>query len=191
MSPRPLLAFALMASAASFACSARAAEPPLKGWSAAALEGYSWAKSDESFATNTQAFGLALRGGYTFKLPIYVGLTYVRHYGMPGYNEPYVRGNVFYYGAEVGYELQIRRLIFRPYLGVGSQYHYETYYRPPTYDVTVHDTIGGYLTSWPGVAAVVAMGPLRLGVDVRYVAEAFTVLAHGPAVYATWGLHFD
>ncbi len=85
-----------------------------KRWSVAPLVGY---------GTADLKVGLGARAGYTFETPIYVGGTFLYHFGngtVDAVNGVSTAERRFYYPAgEVGYDISAGPLLFRPYAGVG------------------------------------------------------------------------
>jgi hypothetical protein len=174
----------------------------VSGVSLSALAGYSLAQSDADGATNAAGIGVGLRASYTFENHLALGATVVRHFGHPAplaatvARADLTRGNIAYYGLEPGYDIQLRPtflrpsfLVLRPYLGVGFQSHFATY--EPSPGAQVSGSEGAFFTVWPGANLSLAIGRLRVGIDARYVIEAFGVLAHGPSAFATVGVHFE
>lgn len=86
-----------------------------KRWSAAPLLGY---------GTADLKFGVGARAGYTFETPVYVGGTFLYHFGNSS-NAANPNGVIdtdrrFYYPAvEAGYDIGIGPVLVRPYGGVG------------------------------------------------------------------------
>jgi len=85
-----------------------------KRWSVAPLLGY---------GTADLKFGMGARAGYTFETPVYVGGTFLYHFG----NSNLVTGTGvtesdrrFYYPAvEAGYDIGVGPVLVRPYGGMG------------------------------------------------------------------------
>jgi len=92
-----------------------------------------------AFDSGDPMLGLGLRGGYTARLPIYIGGTFV-------YN---ISGWVFYYGGvEGGYDLQLEPVTIRPYVGLGLGH--EAYSRYINESVGHRDFSDTALTYWFG-----------------------------------------
>ena len=86
--------------------------------SAAALVGYGF--------HDVGGFGLGVRGGYTLRQNIYLGGTFVYHFGT---TQDFVGAeqhfNMYYFGFEGDYDFQVDPVIIRPYLGLGPAFgHY-------------------------------------------------------------------
>jgi hypothetical protein len=67
-------------------------------------------------ATGGYGFGVGARVGYTFHTPIYVGGNFMYHTSgdVPGSER------AFYPSAEVGYDIGMGPVLFRPYVGAGA-----------------------------------------------------------------------
>lgn len=83
-------------------------------WSAAPLVGY---------GTGDMKVGLGARAGYTFDTPIYVGGTFLYHFGTGSVANAgglSTSERTFYYPAvEAGYDLAVGPVLVRPYGGLG------------------------------------------------------------------------
>ena len=64
------------------------------------------------FLSNNYSLGLGARGGKTLDNHIYIGGTFIDHFGTSGFNS-------FYLGPEGGYDFDVRVVVIRPYLGLG------------------------------------------------------------------------
>ena len=64
--------------------------------------------------------GFGARGGFTLPSNLYVGGTFVYHLGKTE-STPIgdLKYNIYYFGAEGGYDLAAGPVVLRPYLGVG------------------------------------------------------------------------
>jgi hypothetical protein len=123
--------------------------------------------------------GVGARAGYSFDAKVYVGGTFVYHFGRQAYLDSRLR--ITYFGAEGGYDFAAAPLTIRPYLGLGISVMklYE-----PSYQAAV----------WPGVAVLVPLQPLFVGADARFVTSLHRTLGNivGDAfsVFATGGVTF-
>ena len=134
-----------------------------KRWSAAPLLGY---------GTADLKFGIGARAGYTFETPIYVGGTFLYHFGNSSVVSPAGASVVeadrrFYYpAAEVGYDVGIGPVLVRPYGGAGVLFARTSL----TSNGAVSDSATDkQLMIYPGVTAqyILPRSPLFLGGDMR------------------------
>jgi hypothetical protein len=132
--------------------------------------------------------GFGGRLGYTVSNGLYVGGTFIYHTGT---SEGLAQGNVWYGGAEVGYDVAAGPFVIRPYAGSGIASVYVK--------VTVPDigTIrGGTVEAsesrfafWPGATLLFPFeqGSAYVGIDSKMIvvadASAFTT-------YGTFGMTF-
>lgn len=65
-------------------------------------------------ATNGYGFGAGLRAGYTFRTPVYVGGNFMYHSGNNQNDD-----HAYYPSLEVGYDIGVGPVLFRPYAGAG------------------------------------------------------------------------
>jgi hypothetical protein len=105
-------------------------------------------------------FGLGLRGGYTLPQNIYIGGTFVYHFG----SSESVLGrdytvNVFYLGPEGGYDIPAGPVVVRPYLGLGPAFAHVS-----TPGGSNSDTRFG---AWPGVTVMYPIQNFFIGADAR------------------------
>jgi hypothetical protein len=68
------------------------------------------------YGTEGLKLGVGARAGYTLPMNIYVGGTFMYHFGQSVGAASY---NVFYPAGEAGYDIRIGRGVIRPYAGVG------------------------------------------------------------------------
>ncbi len=164
-------------SAISFAVSsARAAEdaaPDREGPSAGVLLGYGFESSYK--------FGLGVRGGYTLPQKIYIGGTFVYHFGESESAGGFTASeSLFYVGAEGGYDIALPsapQILIRPYLGLG--------FESVSVSTSGINSIGGVVVNtsgasasgfsfWPGATGLYSFTPnLSAGVDARVVVATF------------------
>jgi hypothetical protein len=137
--------------------------------------------------------GIGARAGYTLPMGVYVGGTFVYHLGK---NEPMLGGdskvNVYYFGAEGGYEMGAGPLTLRPYAGIG--YAIAAFSRPgysigsvPLPPVSGSEGKGAL---WPGVTAIFPIGNLFVGGDARYVVVLDAEDVNAFCIFATGGMTF-
>jgi hypothetical protein len=118
--------------------------------------------------------GLGIRGGYTLPMRVYVGGTFVYHFGTspqyPGYSGT---TKVLYAGPEGGYDIAVGPVLVRPGLGLGLALLQGN--RPDcmttsagTRCTTVDDSQARF-SLWPGVMGAYPIGNFFLGADARYV----------------------
>ena len=76
------------------------------------------------FGTNHFGFGTGVRGGYTLPAKVYVGATFMYHFGSTYGYGGYLGGadystHILYPAGEVGYDFHVGPVTIRPYAGVG------------------------------------------------------------------------
>lgn len=108
MTPR-LLALLVTLALCSVPCGAAAqgSDSPI---SAGALLGYGLDLEPER--TNPWGFGLGVNAGYTLDIQVYLGARFVYYFGEDD-------ANVWEFGAEPGYAIELGQLTIRPEFGVG------------------------------------------------------------------------
>jgi hypothetical protein len=132
--------------------------------------------------------GIGGRLGYTMPNGIYLGGSFVSHFGT---QDGPVQSKVWYTGGEVGYELAAGPIVIRPYAGAGIASVHASIYMP-----AVGNFDGGRVQAnesravfWPGASLLVPLdgGRAFLGVDAKYL-----VVANSSAfnTYATLGVAF-
>ncbi|HEY3256822.1 MAG TPA: hypothetical protein VGJ91_22860 [Polyangiaceae bacterium] len=177
------LAIALGAAAAVMllgAASAHAEAAPTAGHaSVAGLVGYGFKDGVN--------FGLGLRGGYTLPMNVYLGGTFVYHFGK---SESTPVGDIstklFYYGVEGGYDIAAGPVVVRPYVGLGAATAKGTIPAIPGFsaETSVSDTKFGF---WPGATVLYPLGPAFIGGDARFlIVDQFNAFS----VFATGGYQF-
>jgi hypothetical protein len=179
MSVTQKLLIAGAVSAISFGVSSARAQadaaPDREGASAGVLLGYGF---DSAYK-----FGLGARGGYTLAQKIYIGGTFVYHFGQSESVGGFTASeSLFYVGPEAGYDFAIPgapQVLVRPYLGLG----FESVHVSESGVTTVGGVIinpGGSASSsgfslWPGVTGLYSFTPnLSAGLDARVVAATFS-----------------
>jgi len=137
-------------------------------------------------------FGLGARAGVTLPLSVYVGGTFVYHLGETKSTAAGDRSvNVWYVGAEGGYDLGVGPLTLRPYLGLGY-----AHVRAASPDVCAFGQCvsasgsNGEFALWPGVTALVGLGGLFVGADLRYVVLVDVEDFNAFSAFATIGMSF-
>lgn len=143
------------------------------------------------FGSNHYGFGLGTRAGYTFPQKVYVGATFMYHfgstYGYGAFGGADVSTHLLYPAAEVGYDFRVGPVTIRPYAGVGVAF------------VTASSTFAGESTSntesslllYPGATAHwnIPRSDFFVGGDTR-----MAILTRGGdpsfGLYATAGLKF-
>jgi len=134
-------------------------------------------------------FGIGARAGFTLPMNIYIGGTFVYHLGTSNQD---LNQNLFYFGAEGGYELSAGPLTVRPYLGLG--YAHVSVTLPPFCVGLVcgseRSTSDGKGAVWPGATAIFPIGSWFVGGDLRYVVVLDAEDANALSIFATGGMTF-
>jgi hypothetical protein len=136
--------------------------------------------------------GLGARGGVTLPMNIYVGGTFLYHLGktesVAGAD---VTANVWFLGAEGGYDLGVGPLTLRPYLGLG--YAHLSVSAPDVCAlgtcVSASDS-DGKVAFWPGATGLFNLGSWFVGVDLRYTVLLDVDDGNAFGAFATAGLGF-
>ena len=136
--------------------------------------------------------GIGARAGFTLPMSLYLGGTIVYHLGKTestGVGD--VTANIWYLGAEGGYDLGAGPLTIRPYLGFGYAHLGVS---APDVCVLGACASGGHsdgkLAFWPGVTGLVGVGSLFVGADLRYVLLVDVEDGNAFSAFATAGLSF-
>jgi hypothetical protein len=153
-----------------------------KRWSAAPLLGY---------GTNDMGLGLGARAGYTFETPIYVGGSFLYHFGTDNVGSAAAFGvtenrRTFYYPAvEAGYDIGIGPVLVRPYGGLGILFAHDSV---TTNGQSASGTENA-LMLYPGVTAqyLFPRSPFFVGGDTR-VLLPFAKQGAAFNIFATAGL---
>ena len=123
-------------------------------------------------------FGLGVRGGYTLPQNIYVGGTFVYHFGTSAGDASV---NVFYLGPEAGYDIQAGPVVVRPYLGLGPAFAHVSLPAPFPSDTETKFGV------WPGVAGLFPIQNFYVGADMRVLIvsdfTAFSIFANGGVMF--------
>ncbi len=130
-------------------------QPRVDSWSnspvtISALAGFLWDPRQAEFGQPETIGALGVRGGYTFRIPVYLGASLTLLHST---------GTAFVPGIEGGYDLHWGPLLVRPTLGIGAL-------------VSTASPDVDHLTVWPSVLVAYAAGPIYVGAGVRgYVAN--------------------
>lgn len=135
-------------------------------------------------------FGLGVRGGYTLPMNVYLGGTFVYHLGKSestAFGD--VKSNVYYFGAEGGYDIAAGPVVIRPYLGLGAATAKATIPGFNLGGVAVPETSNSETRFglWPGATVLYPIGSAFVGADARYlIVEDFNAFS----LFATGGVQF-
>ncbi len=138
--------------------------------------------------------GLGLRAGYTLPMNLYLGGTFVYHLGKTE-STPFgdVSANIYYFGAEGGYDIAAGPVVIRPYLGLGS-----VTIKAPSPGICFDPSDPSMCTpslsaseskfgTWPGATLIYPIGSAFIGGDARYLivseSNAFSVFATGGMMF--------
>jgi hypothetical protein len=164
-------AVALAMSMAASSARADDAAPDRQGASLGILIGYG---SNSLFK-----FGLGVRGGYTLAQKIYIGGSFVYHFGETQTDVDVTASeHMFYFGPEGGYDFVIPgvpQILIRPYLGLG----YASFHVSESGNVIGNGPVGVSGSSsgfalWPSVTGLYSFTPnFSGGLDVRVVVPTF------------------
>ena len=137
-------------------------------------------------------FGLGIRGGAATRPGAYVGGTVMTHLGRDGVKtEQFERPqtDLYYAGAEGGWEFAWGPLVARPYLGAAYGWvRSSTTTGCPTCDSASSND--GAFALFPGFVALAKLGIVVVGADVRYVMLFGTDYANAIGAFGTAGLSF-
>jgi hypothetical protein len=141
--------------------------PDREGASAGILLGYGF---DSAYR-----LGLGARGGYTLSQRIYIGGTFIYHFGSTqSAGLGTVSEHLFYLGPEGGYDLvipSVPQLLIRPYLGLGFE---SASASTSGTAVTVSGTSSGF-SFWPSVTGLYSFTPnISAGLDAKVVVITFS-----------------
>lgn len=135
--------------------------------------------------------GFGARGGYTLPANVYIGGTFLYHLGKSE-STPFgdVSANIYYFGAEGGYDFSAGPVVIRPYLGLGMA---TVKVKIPGMDLGGGVSTGSMSASdskfaaWPGATLLYPIDSFFVGADARFLVvsdyNAFSL-------YATGGLQF-
>jgi hypothetical protein len=148
--------------------------PDREGASAGVQLGYGF---DDAYK-----FGLGVRGGYTLAQKIYIGGTFVYHFGeSDSAGGVSVSEHLLYVGPEGGYDIVIPsapQVLIRPYLGLGFESVSVSDSGAVIQGVnitgaSVSGTSSGF-SFWPGVTGLYSFTPnWSAGLDARVVVATF------------------
>jgi hypothetical protein len=164
--------------------------------SAGLLLGYgvTTSKNDTVQEREPAGFGLGLRGGYTLPMNVYLGATFVYHFGFSESTpEGDVSGNILYFGVEGGYDIEAGPVLVRPYLGLGDVIGSVTIptVSSPFLNIAGGTTSEGHFGLWPGGTVLYPIDNFFVGGDLRYLIVTGSD-AHFNAfgIFATGGMKF-
>ena len=163
---------------------ATAGAEPVSG---ALLVGYGF---DEGYK-----LGLGVRGGFTAPFGLYLGGTLILHEGATGIRierDERPQTDLYYGGAEGGWDFSAGPLVFRPYLGLGyglarASTLPDCAPAPACAPVWSND---GALALFPGAMGLVSSGGIFVGADVRYVLLIGSAYRNAFSAFGTAGLAF-
>jgi hypothetical protein len=168
------LVVAAVASSMSMAASSASADdvaPDRQGASAGILVGYG--------SNSLYKFGLGVRGGYTLPQKIYVGGSFVYHFGESETDVGVtLNEHMFYLGPEGGYDFVIAsvpQLLIRPYLGLGyASFHVSESGNVAGSPFTGLNASSSGFALWPSVTGLYSFTPaISAGLDARIVLPTF------------------
>jgi len=106
-----------------------AAEPPVHGGkpiSVALLLGYGFKTDRADYGANPYGFMAGVRGGYTLDFALYLGVYFNYYLGSSQEGQTQQTGlmsetsaSYMHFGAEVGYDVELGPILFRPSMGIG------------------------------------------------------------------------
>jgi hypothetical protein len=150
--------------------------------------GFDDADADAYQSSLAYAFGIGLRGGYTFPFKLYLGARLAHHFGRDGWQAYYAgwggsisdgintignEGGVItqsqsttHFGTEVGYDFVIGPIVIRPYLADGLLVHMDEECFPQTCESFNANQL--FLGTGASVFGVV--GPMLIGLDSTFIA---------------------
>ena len=145
------------------------------------------------FCDENLKLGVGIRAGYTLPQNVYVGGTFVYHFGTS--SETTVAGrtvgasmHLFYPAAEAGYDIRFGRALVRPYAGVGMLFASATIKGLNGQDASASNTSLGI---FPGVTASydVPRSNVFVGADLRLL---FSTEGGDPSLgaFVTGGMRF-
>jgi hypothetical protein len=144
-------------------------EPDRPGVSVGLLLGYGF---DDAYK-----FGLGARGGYTLPQKVYIGGTFVYHFGeSQSDGSTTASEHLFYLGPEGGYDFAIpgAPILVRPYLGLGFESVSVSVSGPEFNGTTIGGGSASGLSFWPGVTGLYSITPnISAGLDARVVLATF------------------
>jgi hypothetical protein len=123
-------------------------------WSAGLLLGYGF--------DGAEHFGLGVRGGYTLPMHVYLGATFVYHFGSSSSG---VSTSLLYPGLEGGYEISAGPVVVRPYAGFG----------PVFVRASAPTTVVAGVTEGGGTSVTTLFGAWLGGVAMVPIADRFFV----------------
>jgi hypothetical protein len=167
-----LTSLLVLAAPSAHAQTASSDAPDRPGVSAGLLLGYGF---DDAYK-----FGLGARGGYTLPQKVYIGGTFVYHFGESNSGGGVtVSEHLLYLGPEGGYDFAIPgvpQILVRPYLGLGFE-SVSVSTSGSEFNGTGISGLSGSnsgLSFWPGVTGLYSITPnISAGLDARVVIATF------------------
>src|SRR5215471_8506524 len=142
-------------------------------------------------ATNELNLGFGARGGYTFPNNIYVGGTFIYHFGNS--DEATFNGvttktssHLFYFGPEGGYDLLVGPVLIRPYLGLGFESQSVSFTCTPA-ALCQASTTDSNFALWVGGHVLYPISNFFVGGDLRAL---FVSNANSIGIFAVGGMNF-
>ncbi len=178
------IAFAAAGLVSIFAASpAHAQESPTAGHASAAL------LLGDGFKDGV-GLGLGVRGGYTLPMNVYLGGTFMYHFGKSE-STPFgdVSTHLYYFGVEGGYDIYAAPVLIRPYLGLGAATAVASVPGGTFEGITVDGTSNSdtKFGVWPGVTALYPINNFFVGADARFlIVSDFNTFS----LFATGGMQF-
>jgi hypothetical protein len=135
-------------------------------------------------------FGLGVRGGYTLPMNVYLGGTFMYHFGKSentGFGDASV--HMFYVGAEGGYDIYLQPVIIRPYLGLGVATATASVPGGTVAGFTFPSTSdsSSKFAAWPGATVLYPINQFFVGGDARFlIVSDFNAFS----LFATGGMQF-
>jgi hypothetical protein len=127
--------------------------------------------------------GLGVRGGYTLPMNLYLGGTFVYHLGK---SENEYSTNLFYFGAEGGYDIAAGPVVIRPYLGLGAATAQVSMPAIPGFTEKMSNSETRFAL-WPGATVLYPLGSWFIGADARFlIVDDFNAFS----MFATGGVQF-
>jgi hypothetical protein len=143
--------------------------PDRAGVSAGLLLGYGF---DDAYK-----FGLGARGGYTLPAKVYIGGTFVYHFGeSQSFADYSINEHLLYLGAEGGYDFVIPGvpILVRPYLGLGFESVSVSSSGANFTGLSGPSASASGLSFWPGAVGLYSITPnISAGLDARVVVATF------------------
>lgn len=130
--------------------------------------------------------GFGARLGYTLPMNVYLGGTFLYHFGK---SEGDFSEHLYYFGVEGGYDIYANPVVIRPYLGLGAATATAS---SPAINFNGQSIGGGSVSDtkfgvWPGVTALYPIQNFFVGADARFlIVSDFNTFS----LFATGGMQF-